>query len=327
MNRTLTLQQTPGALFRRFLDRKFLAATLLDSDPRPVVDPHEELGRLCAPFKTSQQLNRLAANPRALREPFEFAVLGDAEPGRFWFSRLLFNVPGVFEHQVRTVQSHRIDFSMQLGDMVSRGLPEHYVRFFRRLSSVEVRRPYLTTIGNHDRHNPHGRTPSTMYRTCFGRNNYAFDHGGVRFVSVDSSANCILPSQLKWLEFVLKTDMRKIVFTHIPPAALRAWTDFGPKKGIGGFKRGATEFTHAMAKHRVDRVYMGHIHGFGVQDYLGVRYVLSGGGGSPLFPSGVSDKFHHYIVVRVESGAIRETVHSLDGGRFKVPVGKVLISR
>ncbi|MFC1680053.1 hypothetical protein ACFL2T_07585, partial [Elusimicrobiota bacterium] len=53
-------------------------------------------------------------------------------------------------------------------------------------------------------------------------------------------------------------------------------------------------------------VYFGHIHGFGVQDFSGVRYVLTGGGGSPLFPSGARDRFHHYLVVSVGPDGVSE---------------------
>ncbi|MBI3550694.1 MAG: metallophosphoesterase [Elusimicrobia bacterium] len=327
MDRTLPFEESPGP-FRRLLDPKFLIDSFRGYTlPFTELDSVDELERLSAPLRTTRQLEMLASAPRMTGDEFEFAVLGDAEPGRFWFSRMLFNIPGVFERQVRMLQEHPIDFSMQLGDMVSRGIEQNYLRFFRQLSRAGLRKPYLTVIGNHDRHRPHGVTHSQVYRSCFGRNNYFFDHGGVRFVTVDSSASRVTAPQIKWLNLVLRTDLRKIVFTHIPPATLRCWTDFAGRRGIGGFKSGAAAFTETMAKHKVDRVFLGHIHGFGVQDCGGVRYVLSGGGGSPLFPSGVPDKLHHYIVVRVAPNAIRETVHSLDGGKFVVPAGKVLISR
>ena len=101
---------------------------------------------------------------------------------------------------------------------------------------------------------------------------------------------------------------------------------FGRRRGIGGFRRGGEEFTEIVSKRHVSRVYLGHIHAFGVQDYKRVRYVLTGGGGSPLFPSGASDIFHHYIVARFEGGSIRETVHTLDDGHFRIPNSPVLFS-
>lgn len=290
------------------------------------LDEISSLQELSKPLRTAHQLKKLALNPRSADDEFQFAVLGDVEPGRFWVSRKLFNVPGVFARQLRAIQSHQIDFCIQLGDMVSRGTRRNYLRLLREMSRVGVEKPYLTVIGNHDRISPHRLSSARIYRSCFGETNYFFDRGGVRFVVLDTSARRLKGNQLRWLNLCLKTDLRTVVLTHIPPAALRVWTDFASARGVGGFTRGAAEFTEIMADHKVDRVYLGHIHGFGVQDFLGVRYVLSGGGGSPLFPSGASDRFHHYIIVSAGPRGITETVHSLDGGKFHIPGSKIIIT-
>lgn len=284
-----------------------------------------ELAQLSRPLRTSRQLAELAAAGRSPGSEFEFAVLGDVEPGRFWFSRKLFNVSGVFERQMRAIQEHPVDFSVQLGDMVSRGTAGQYRALFENLALLKPARPYLTVIGNHDRYAPHLRSNADFYRACFGKTNYAFDHGGVRFVVLDTSLRAVNAGQLRWLDLMLRTELRKIVFTHVPPAVL-SWARFAGAGGLGGFRRGAEKFIEIVSRRRVERVYMGHIHGFGVQDLRGVRFVLSGGGGSPLFPSSVQDRFYHYIVVKVGPRGIEDAVHSLDGHKFKIPSGKVLIS-
>jgi 3',5'-cyclic AMP phosphodiesterase CpdA len=208
--------------------------------------------------------------------------------------------------------------------MVSCGLTHNYLNFFRQLNEVRVTKPYLTVIGNHDRSYPHGRSHSRLYRSLFGRSNYFFDYGGVRFVTLDSSRGRLTQLQLKWLTMVLATRLRKVVFTHMPPVVLKLWGGAGAHH-LGGFDRGADRFTDLMAELEVERVYMGHVHCFGVQDYKGVRYILTGGGGSPLFPSGASDKFHHYLTVSVTPSGLRERVHSLDGSSFCIPAGKVVL--
>src|SRR5206468_10340739 len=135
----------------------------------------------------------------------------------FWISRALFNIPGVFERQIRAIQGQPIDFSVQLGDMVSRGIASQYRTFFKTLNRLRPEKPYLTVIGNHDRFAPNRRSDADLYRTCFGKTNYFFDHGGVRFVVLDTSKRALTGHQLKWLDLALRTDHRKIVFTHIPP--------------------------------------------------------------------------------------------------------------
>ncbi|HVE13056.1 MAG TPA: metallophosphoesterase, partial [Elusimicrobiota bacterium] len=203
----------------------------------------------------------------------------------------------------------------------------NFVAFLRGLGRLAPAVPYLTVIGNHDRRFPHGFCDAHLYRSAFGKTNYHFDRGAARFVSVDTSLMRVTARQLAWLDRVLDTPKRKIVFAHIPPAHLGPWTHYGRAKGVGGFRAGAQAFTSLMSRRAVDRVYFGHIHAFGVQDYEGVRYVLTGGGGSPLFPCGVQDRFHHYLVATVGPDGVRETVHTTDGGAVAVPAAPILLSR
>ena len=286
---------------------------------------HPDLHDLSRPWRTSTQLAKLAAAPKAEGSEFTFAVLGDVEPCRFKLLRWLFNQECVFPRQMDAIAGQPADFIVQLGDMVSKGTPHFYRGFFNELGAMTVDKPYLTVIGNHDRSKPNGKSSSALYRGLLGhRTNYFFDHAGVRFVTLDTSSKRVTRAQLKWLRMALDTNRRKIVFTHMPPVMLGLWGG-SVAHGWGGFSVGAAEFTRILSDHAVDRVYMGHVHAFGVQDYQGVRYVLTGGGGSALFPSGSADIFHHYLTVSVGPEGVRETVHPLDGESFPVPQGKVLM--
>ena len=146
----------------------------------------------------------------------------------------------------------------------------------------------------------------------------------MRFIVLDSSRQRVTRLQLKWLSLVFRTPLRKVVFTHMPPVSLKMWGG-ATAHHMGGFAHNAGAFTDLMSRMGVERVYMGHVHCFGVQDYKGVRYVLTGGGGSPLFPCGSSDRFHHYLTVTVSEKGLSERVHSLDGSSFEIPAGKVLL--
>lgn len=274
------------------------------------------LQRHAAPWRTEAQLSKLQETKRAPGETFRFAVIGDAEPGRFWVSRALFNVPGVFWRLLGRADRAKHDFILQLGDMVSRGTPANFWSFIKGLGLSKITTPFLTVIGNHDRHKPHGITNDVMYRATFGETNYVFDRGGRRFVVVDSSAGMITREQLVWLKGQLDPSVPTVVFTHIPPAPLGEWTDWGRFKGAGGFKPGATEFMRLMSENKVERVYMGHIHGLGTLRRDGVTYVLTGGGGSPLFPGPVKDKVHHWLSVEAGPDGLVETVHTADGRSF-----------
>jgi predicted phosphodiesterase len=287
----------------------------------------ERLVRMAARLRTARQLKRLSRLPTASADRVSFAVLGDVEPCRFWTLRKLFNQEGVFSDQLKAIQDEPVSFIVQLGDMVEKGEPKRYEAFLRQHARVwRGGKPYLTVIGNHDRSRPNGKSHSTMYRALFGRSNYAFDHAGARFVVLDSSAKRVTAVQLRWLDKVLRTDKRKIVFTHMPPVQLGLWGGVGKVHALGGFIGGSKEFAEIVSRRGVSRVYMGHVHAFGVQDHGGVRYVLTGGGGSALFPSGSADRFHHFLTVEIGPHGVRERVHALDGRVFHIPAAPVILA-
>lgn len=287
----------------------FIESLLPSAPVSPFRRVPKEVAELAKPWKTRVQLERLHSVPRKTDETFQFIVVGDAEPGRFRIWRKLFNQEGVFGRQLQRIRARGVDFIVQLGDMVSRGLPEYYSDFLKGLEASGIEAPYLTVLGNHDRHFPHGRSDASVYQQVFGNPNYYFDRGPCRFVIVDTSEDGLTQARLRWLDRILKTPLRTLVFTHKPPKQLTRWT----AGGLGGFGKGSKNFVQLAARHRVDRVYMGHVHGLGVTDLRGVRYVLTGGGGSPLFPSGAPGRFHHHLVVEASPHGITETVVRLDG--------------
>lgn len=287
--------------------------------------PPEPLVRMASRLRTERQLRRLSRLPSAGADRVSFAVLGDCEPSRFAVFRKLFNRPGVFAEQLTALQELPGSFIVQLGDMVEKGEHRRYEAFVRELRRHWNGRPYLTVCGNHDRSRPNGPSHSIIYRTLFGRPNYFFDHAGVRFVVLDSSAKRVTKAQLRWLRKVLAVPQRKVVFTHMPPVQLGLWGGVAHVHALGGFTKGSREFAEVVEAAKVSRVYMGHVHAFGVQDHRGVRYVLTGGGGSALFPSGADDRFHHFLRVDITPDAISETVHTAEGTWFRVPSAPVIL--
>jgi hypothetical protein len=128
----------------------------------------------------------------------------------------------------------------------------------------------------------------------------------------------VSPGQLRWLDQALDTPLRKVVFTHMPPSVIKPWGKNGGLRTWGGFGAGARDFTDIASRRGVKRVYVGHIHGLRFKDFQGVRYVITGGGCSPLYPAGVHNNFHHYLTVEVTPQGIRETVRRADGASFSV---------
>ena len=146
---------------------------------------------------------------------------------------------------------------------------------------------------------------------------------------------------LAWLKAALAVPGPKVIFTHVPPDYIKSIT---PLKEVGAleewstdkdaqdeqkgylrdfftnyFQDGASEFEDIVSNGGVKAVYMGHIHAFWAADHRGVRYIISGGGGSPLYPlpPGYPKKrFAHTLNIAVNPSGLVETVVPYKGKPF-----------
>jgi 3',5'-cyclic AMP phosphodiesterase CpdA len=290
------------------------------------------------------QLARLGTSNEV--KSFTFGVIGDAESGRFPWERIFSPGPHVFSDQMAALQSASPDFILQLGDFVSEGIPANYRDHVAWLDA-HPGAPLLRCIGNHDRSRPNGDADKNLYDAVFGPRDYFFDHDGWRFIALDSSDRKLTGAQLAWLKVALDSPSRKVIFTHVPPKYLKklkplaevgaletdsvqydaAQADDQKSGGIHDFftnyfEDGSDEFEDLVTHGNVAAVYMGHIHAFWAADHRGVRYVISGGGGSPLYPlpPGYPKKrFAHYMTVEATAAGLTETVHPLRGSPFVLP--------
>lgn len=294
----------------------------------------EDLRRARERVGIDAQIARLRLSNPEPKTAFTMAVIGDAEAGRFPWERAFPPAKDAFLRQLRSIQGRNPDLVFQLGDFVSRGTVRNFRRFVALLDA-ESRVPMLLVAGNHDRSRPNGAADKTLYRAVVGEPDFFVDHGGWRLIGLDTSDRRLSAEQLAWLDRTLDTPLRKLVFTHVPPAFLKGAIQYGDPDGAleiqedgkgylgdamnGYFQEGAEEFGRLAARRGVERVYMGHIHAFGVATHLGVPYVLSGGGGSPLYPlpSGYpSKRMAHYLLLELGPEGVRETVVPLDGAEF-----------
>lgn len=313
-------------------------AAAASATPPPVP---ADLAAARATVGNDAMLARLA--PRAAGETFDFGVIGDAEHGRFWWERVFSPEKAAFLNQWRALQASGADFSFQLGDFVSEGTAENY-REHVELVEAEAASPLLRCPGNHDRSRPNGDADKSLYDAVFGARDYYFDRAGWRFVSLDSSDRKVTAPQLAWLKTVLAAPGPKVVFTHVPPGYLKsltplpevgeleAWSadkaELAEQKGYlrdfftNYFQDGSAEFEELVSNGGVKAVYTGHIHAFWAADHRGVRYVISGGGGSPLYPlpPGYPKKrFAHTLRVTAGPAGLVETVVPYKGKAFVLP--------
>jgi predicted phosphodiesterase len=310
--------------------------------PGKVVLP-DDLARHAARFGLGAQLTAVAALPAPDDGRFRFAVLGDAEEGRFSWERIWSPGPGTFWTLLGRAHLTAPSFVLQLGDLVSEGDLKHFSRHYGQMGG-QASIPFLSVIGNHDRSRPNGAADKNYYEAINGRLDFHFDHGGWRFVGLDTSDRTLRDDQMRWLESVVPDHGRSVIFTHVPPKFLKTkWhspkkakdaapeteEEFDEKRGYlhdvftGYFEENSDAFLRLTQERRVARVYVGHIHAFGTAKKGPTTFVLSGGGGSPLYPLPPGEpkrKMAHFLEVRVDGASISDTVHELDGDVYPLPL-------
>lgn len=186
------------------------------------------------------------------------------------------------------------EFTIVTGDVTEYGWPNYTEQVVDRYFDGVTRAIYHC-VGNHDNT---WVTPSKVFRERYGGMNYTFDHGGVRFISLQTASfQEPLPSvgveMLRFLRDTLEDtpkEMPVILFFHHPLAGL------------------ASEYEQDLLKqetrgHNVLAMLVGHHHSTTIDDYDGVPGLH---GGSPFMKNqkeGEKDK-RGYTVFTVTNGRL-----------------------
>jgi 3',5'-cyclic AMP phosphodiesterase CpdA len=230
--------------------------------------------------------------------PLTFGVYGDMRDGH--------DVHAKIAAQLLKAQPALV---VSTGDYVRHGdNPEMWSRFQDITRSLR-RIPYYPARGNHDL--------GPLYLKQFGlkKTYYVIDRGPVRFLFVDTNTILSDPEQMEWLEKTLADGKfrYRFVVQHHPPFTLIA----GREDTAQTFR----EKLHPLyVKHRVTAVFCGHDHLFYQTIRDGVTYVVTGGGGAPLYDYDESraergdrhGKFYHYLLVTAEASRVTATVFDPD---------------
>lgn len=251
--------------------------------------------------------------------PFTFIVFGDTRSSSDSHRRL-----------IERIRNEVPDFVLGTGDLVDEG---HDLRQWQTFFDVEgplLRdNVFFPALGNHDRQGQ-GRTADN-YRMWFSlpdngadpERSYAYTWGNSRFVVLDSNAHSFaLTDQTEWLERELaaaRQDPRLrhiFVVMHHPPFSI----------SLHGGQRDLRErWTPLFERYDVTAVFSGHDHVYSRGEVNGVRYIVSGGGGAPLYPRhrrpspidvAAIDRFervNHFLRVHVMGDLVELTAMRVDG--------------
>lgn len=231
----------------------------------------------------------------------------------------------VHRRVVATMHAHEdVHGVLHTGDFVEvGGRPEDWRTYFEIAQPLLRHRALYPSLGNHEIYGPGGRRRFHRFLMPARREAYsAWTSGPVRVVSVDSNDEFRTDAQVGWLREELATARDHegvrfvvVVLHHGPVSSGRH----------GGHPRFVDAGVDALLReHRVDLVLSGHDHDYERGDDRGLAYVVTGGGGAPLYDVNrhhpAQQAFavrHHFLRLDFEGDAIRLTAFGDDGEAFE----------
>jgi len=222
---------------------------------------------------------------------FVFAVSGDSRGGDEVYLEIL-----------RRVEEDGAAFFVNTGDLVNYGTSKEFQHFADLMSDFTI--PFFPVAGNHDSFD--GLLDEYLEYSGAPAAHYSFDYGQGHFVVIDSHNGVLQNSEIDWLGADLSsTDQPlKVVFLHHPP--------FDPDGTDHIMRHGNEKFMELVEEYAVSYVFAGHIHAYVEGLRNDVRYIITGGGGAPLYFAGHPNAFYHYVRVTVSGTNIITEVVKID---------------
>ncbi|HVK86418.1 MAG TPA: metallophosphoesterase [Kofleriaceae bacterium] len=262
--------------------------------------------------------------PPAAGSVIRIGIYGDVRGGH-----------GVHKQLVDSMLAEPLDLIGVTGDMVRHGSDEaDWQRFFAITAPLLAQVPYLPAIGNHDLGwdgagaardaqevfalppGPAGRPPGAYW--------YSVDLADIHLVFLDSNAYERVSQDL-WLEADLAAARSRKV------RAILVLTHDGPySRGTHrGNREARTRLVPILMRHRVDYVFSGHDHIYQRGEVGGLRYIVTGGGGAPLYGASCGERGkpacavedglkklareHHYLVLTIDKTTLEVCTRRPDG--------------
>lgn len=250
-----------------------------------------------------------AANTNPDPNHLKFALYGDDRDGHDIHRKLC-----------GLIASEHPDLVLNTGDLVKRGNQADLWKIFDDITGdLRKQTEYIPVRGNHDFGDDAFESrfklpvaPGTTY--------FSFNRGPCHFIGLDideHSAYDPESAQYKWLIGDLDSSKgqfkRTFVYFHVPPYSIgRHGSDLKVRETL----------CPVFEKYGVDAVLNGHDHNYYRTLRNGVTYVVSGGGGAPLYETDPSkgaiegDKWemvNHFVLFDVNGSAVHAKVVRADG--------------
>ncbi|MBS1875156.1 MAG: metallophosphoesterase [Acidobacteria bacterium] len=250
--------------------------------------------------------------PPSGAEPFEFVVFGDTRTRHDVHRRVIASI----------LKYSEPEFVLHSGDLVSDGYDSAQWPVFFDIERELLRKiAFYPALGNHERNN---RQFYDFFQV--GTPYYSFDWGTAHFIvlnsdlgnaaSTPSAKEAFWQAQKTWFEEDLKASQKasyRFVIAHHPPMT-----------AVSRRQAGNPEMAALLPlfdKYKVTAGFFGHDHNY--QHYLkdGIHYVVSGGGGAPLYdvanpPAGITVKatsVEHFCRIRMNGDTAKVAAIGVDG--------------
>ena len=214
------------------------------------------------------------------------------------------------------------DFVIHTGDLVANGrVEEQWPVFFSIEKELLSRLAFFPALGNHEQNGP-------KFYEFFDRSQpyYSFNWGAAHFTVLFSDIDNLpggadargkfREEQKRWLEQDLEKSQGaslRFVTLHHPP--------FSAVKSRQGDTNPTKELVPLYERYKVAAVFSGHDHNYQHHLKNGVHYVVSGGGGAPLYAvdgplpgiTVTAERTENFVQVSVDGRQVRMEARRPDG--------------
>jgi len=210
------------------------------------------------------------------------------------------------------------DFVLHTGDLVAHGHSAHdWKTFFEIERELMARVPLFPALGNHEGSNP--RYFDLFYLPGNERW-YTFDYGNARFLclQVDGFADFGPQSeQYAWLEETLAANTQPWLFVYFHFSPYSSLSEEPEEIEV------RETLTPLFEQYGVDIVFTGHHHNYQRGVVNGVTYIVTGGGGAPIYEVKEADDYllaykntYHAVYVTIAGDTLTSVGVTPEGEEF-----------
>ena len=229
---------------------------------------------------------------------FSFIVFGDNHSG------LIFNDAATIKeiwHMNREDRFRKvpIDFVLSVGDVTLDGERSHFLAYKKMQKLIKY--PVIAAIGNHD--------DRELFEEFCGDREFAFSNRNSYFIVLDNEDGQLSETQFRSLEEELKKGQEFehiFIAMHKPPFDPYQQEWYNEDNSPWAYR-----FRKLCGEYNVDMVFAGHKHMFKCEEFDGVDYIVTGGGGMLIEIPEADGGYLHYVRVMVNNEYVTYEVRKI----------------